>query len=84
MLTIWKYPISSSCSIEMPRGAEIKRVTLQNGQPMLWVEVEKDAGLSETKHFQVFGTGQEIPSPCEYIGSFTQEPFEWHVYEIFK
>lgn len=83
MKTVWKYPIARqmSTSIDMPAGASPLRVGIQSGFICIWVcvipELEK-----ERRNFQVSGTGDPVPLSAKYIGSVTDGPFEWHVWEI--
>ena len=56
--SIWKFPIriDDELVIEMPRGARILHVGVQNGKPQLWAMVDVKAPLVD-RHFAVRGTG---------------------------
>lgn len=83
--TVLKYPLSSlmdkgSDVVEMPAGARIILVDRQHGVPTLWVEV----GLAddmERRLFVLYGTGQRIDDNHEWVGSYQDPPYVWHVYE---
>lgn len=71
--TIWKYEISpEKVSIEMPKGAEILSVQIQDGNPCIWALVNPKNEPKE-KVIEIFRTGHEIP--CDgivrnFIGTF--------------
>lgn len=70
--TIWKYKLPSTTSFfEMPEGAEILTVQLQNGTPCIWAIVNPDAKLEE-RTFVFVTTGGHIPAGDnqKYIGTF--------------
>lgn len=47
-----------------------------------WAESDPDAGLSD-RAFQVFGTGQSLPSDARWVGTCPRTPLGlvWHLYE---
>ena len=63
--TIWKFPfaIDDEVEIEMPHGAEVLHVDVQNGQPCMWAIVNPDEPREtwRTYKFSVFGTGHPLP-----------------------
>ena len=59
--TIWKFNLKTIDTqiIEMPAGADVLTVQVQNGTPCLWAMV--DPGESTRKRtFKIFGTGHQI------------------------
>jgi hypothetical protein len=82
MKTIYKYPIAKNQMI--PMTAKILRVGLQNGTPFLWAELDPGHTVATPRHFEIFGTGHSIPDKAEYVGGYSEQPFEWHVYEVFS
>lgn len=88
MTTIWKFllRLEDSQRIEMPSGAEILTVQLQDQQPCLWAVVDVfDGSLTEMRTIEIHGTGNPIENgtiiPRRYIATFQQPPFVWHVFE---
>lgn len=84
MRTIWKFPldITDRQKVEMPKFATLLSVQLQNGVACLWVEVDSEQP-KERRTFAIYGTGNPIPNnPGEYVGTFQQGPFVWHLYEF--
>lgn len=94
MRTIWKYELEITGLPEaflMPQGARVLHVGTQ-GSPefvgekgCLWAEVETLAPR-ESRYFQVFGTGHEVPNNVVYYaGTFqlAHGEFVGHVYEVF-
>lgn len=92
MLTIWKFPfeINDDVEIEMPMGARILHVDMQNGSPCMWALVSSEAE-KQKRRFLIFGTGHELPQapPFEpndirayHVGSFQMADGQlvWHVF----
>ena len=79
---IWKYSLENI--IEMPKGAEILTIDIQNGQmfnAQMWVKVNTENEM-EKRMFEVIGTGQNFDDTNKkYIGTYQEGPFVWHVFE---
>lgn len=75
MRTIWKYPLpfppKDMFVLEMPRGARLIRVAVQQGQPCLWASVDTSKPTTK-RNFAVIGTGHPVPETTDgyYLGSF--------------
>jgi len=82
---IWKYKVENV--IEMPKEAEILSVQIQNGQMFnacIWVKVNPENEL-EKREFEVIGTGHSFEdSNKQYIGTYQDGPFVWHLFENVK
>lgn len=85
---IWKFEIDSpsKLGIEMPIGAEILTVQVQNETPCIWALVNPE----ETKmkrYFEIYGTGMGIYCDMgidrKYIGTFqlNSGALVFHVFE---
>lgn len=85
MKVIYKYtvPNERGTAIELPVDSQVVHVGLQRGDLMLWIEHGAvDANTRRApRHFDVFGTGHEIPDDSRYVGTFFDGPFVFHVYE---
>ena len=73
MKTIWKYdylPLQDEFSLEMPKGAQILTLQLQNDEATIWALVEPTATQVKRK-FAWVGTGhsREIEIFKQYIGT---------------
>jgi len=79
---IWKYSLENI--IEMPKGAEILTIDIQNGQmfnAQMWVKVDTENEV-EKRMFEVIGTGQNFDDTNKkYVGTYQDGPFVWHVFE---
>jgi hypothetical protein len=84
MTQIWKYRFESG-NIMMPKGAKILTVQMQNDTPYMWAIVDVDAELEE-RVFEIHGTGHNIRNidEHEYIGTYIDNPFVWHLFELIK
>ena len=73
MKRIWKYTVMvDDYSIEMPVGAKILDVQVQNGEPHLWALVD-DIAPMEARRFATVGTGHPLPdeiSDGKHLGTF--------------
>lgn len=73
--TIWKYKLllNGSQFIEIPIGAKILDVQIQNYEVCLWALVNPKLE-KEKRCFEIFGTGHDICSDMgtsrEYVGTF--------------
>ena len=87
--TIWKYELTMADKqyIEMPHGAEILCVQLQNDTPFLWALVTPKLA-KENRLFEIFGTGHPISPKFyrKYIGTFQLPNAElvFHLFEKMK
>ena len=86
--TVWKFPVpdptrmqGDSLTIEVPIDADEWHVGMDPmGNPSVWVVLDPEADKVEHE-LTVFGTGQEIPYGANYVGTFFQGPFVWHVFD---
>lgn len=83
MNAIWKYPVyvDDLFELEMPVGAAILTIQLQDRHPCLWALVDTSAPV-ERRKLAVRGTGLAIEANLRYIGTFQQPPFVWHLHEV--
>ena len=71
--TIYKFPIEviDDSQITLPKNAEILCVQMQDGNPYIWVMIDKGEKKAEVRHFCLFGTGHPFALlDYKYIGSF--------------
>lgn len=85
--TIFKYPCYSttgSFTLDLPIGAQLLCVQLQNNRPMVWALVDPEA-LKEPVEFTIFGTGHPISDEFllhnDYVVSFQHGIFVWHLFK---
>lgn len=78
MKTIWKYVVESK--LEMPTGARIIHADIQNEEACLWAIVDPEAP-KETRSFAIRGTGHPVDDKLEYVFSWQQGIFVWHLFE---
>lgn len=87
---IWKYPLRTTDrqEVEMPAGASILHVGVQDGTVCLWAMVEPPTvpgGSDEERTIWIVGTGNPVPDEVllhsNHLGTVQQGPFVWHVYE---
>lgn len=88
---IWKYGIKKTDwqEIIMPAGAEILTVQWQNDEPCIWALVNPIEQRNETRIFEIFGTGQNLPHDMgverKYINTIQlneyQLPLVFHIFE---
>jgi hypothetical protein len=85
MKTIHKFPLDviDDQPFEMPIGAKVLCVQVQNGLPCIWAEVNTEVP-KENRWFSVYGTGAELAAfDHTYIGTFQLRDGQlvFHVYE---
>lgn len=80
MKRIYKYKINAV--VELPKGAKIIKVDIQNEAPHMWCLINADEKETESRVFSIVGTGHDIDDRCEFVGTYFQDVFVWHVLEI--
>jgi hypothetical protein len=82
MMSIWKFPIMRTevQKIDIPVGAKILSVQMQNGAPCIWAIVDTEA-KTESRTIAIIGTGNDCwCSRWQFIGTVSDGPFMWHVF----
>jgi hypothetical protein len=84
MRSIFKYQLHvGGVTHQIPAASSVRYLGRDpSGEPCAWVELDPDNTTDRvTKEFTVFGTGHLIPDDAgEYVGTFVESPFVWHVY----
>jgi hypothetical protein len=84
MQRIYKYPllILDEQEVEMPMGAGLMTVQMQNGQPCLWALVDTENTLEKRKVL-IRGTGHPAVDVGRYISTFQMKGGElvFHAFE---
>jgi len=93
MRKIWKFPVELNSvldqamefTIDMPDGATLLHVGVQNGQACLWAEINPDAPKKPYLFYSV-GTGHgSVPEDGAYLGTaILPTGFVFHVYKCVK
>lgn len=81
MKTIYKYTVVGRNKIEMPIGATILSVNMQGKDYCMWALVDTERS-TESRYFEVVGTGWELDDNMSYIGTFFADDFVWHIMEV--
>jgi hypothetical protein len=80
MKQIWKFKVNGI--IQMPADATILAVQSQNGEPHIWALVNPENKM-DARMFTIVRTGQLFEDEgTDYIGTFQDEQFVWHLFEI--
>ena len=86
MQAIWKFQIDDGVA-EMPEGAHVLSVGVQDGKIMAWALVDTDAP-KEGRLFRIYGTGMLLGPlstarayESRFLGTVFSGPFVWHVFE---
>jgi hypothetical protein len=75
MVTYW--PV-----VEMPQGARVLTLQMQDDEPTLWAVVEPEAP-PELRQFVIVGTGHEVPAGTGgYVGSWQWPSLVFHLFEV--
>lgn len=88
MKTIWKYrlPTENEPVLEMPEGAEVINVDVQDATPCLWAIVNPEAAAVSRK-FYIRGTGHPLGDAAgkKHLGTFQLHqfapPLVFHVFD---
>ena len=89
-MRIYKYSLDFSVieqDIEMPIGAEILSVQLQDGKPQLWALVDETRTATEKRRICVFNTGEPAKKCSKFLGTIQlregEDPWVAHVFETY-
>jgi hypothetical protein len=84
MKRIYKYELEEN-SVEMPIGAKILSIQMQNNRAYIWALVDTDAEC-EFRYFVMIGTGHDFPQvdAFTYINTIQDGRFVWHIFELVK
>ncbi len=79
----WGVLPSATHHVGMPAVSVVLTLQLQNDIPTLWVQVDPTT-RAVTRVFQWVGTGDEVPSGGEYVGTVQLQDgkFVFHLYEV--
>ncbi len=89
VLTVWKFGLNPQHvnSLLVPKGGKVLSVQTQDGEPQMWILVDRHEPLEQRK-FLIYGTGHSIPSENigTFVGTFQQEAgaLIFHVFEAPK
>lgn len=91
MSAMWKFPLNLHLQeftlnlhlqeFKMPKDAEVAYFDFQDAAPCIWAIVDP-MREKETRRFQIFGTGHDLPEHACYVGTAQQGPFVWHLFEL--
>lgn len=82
MKAIYKYPIKIADTqiLDMPVGADIISLQMQNGIITIWAIIDIEASLMPVK-IRIFGTGIHYSDlVLRHIGSIQDGDYIWHVF----
>jgi len=81
MRKIYKYVVGLGFPVthDLPAGCKVIHGEMQGAEACIWVLFDDSIKEKVASEFMVFGTGHEIPDEFEYLGTFQQPPFVWHV-----
>lgn len=96
MLTIWKKPLQPGPGhqgFDIPAGAALLSVQLQNGGPTLWFLCDPEQPVKR-RRVVVYGTGHVVEvaltptidstaqqAAASYVGTYQLNGYVWHVFD---
>jgi hypothetical protein len=83
---VWKFPLpvleGDVFTIDMPFGADILTLQMQDRTPTLWALVDPYAD-SVSRQFRIAGTGHPIADKIRgYVGTFQTGGLVFHLFEL--
>lgn len=79
---VWKFTLGGRCWFELPTGAEIVAVQVQQGTPKMWVLVDPTLP-AERREFALFATDEEVPDGATYHGTVQlASGYVFHLFEV--
>lgn len=83
MRMIFKVPIKDThYTLELPADADVLHVAVQDETPMIWFMFDPSETEIKKRKFMIVGTGMMFDyEGWQYIGTFMQQPYVWHLFE---
>lgn len=85
---IWKYKVEDRpfTDLQMPGGAEILSVAIQENHAYIWALVNPNQKNLVTRRIHIIGTGHPFTEPLgKYIGTIYMDsfigPLVWHYFD---
>jgi hypothetical protein len=84
---VWKFKLADGVdhfALDMPVGATILSVQVQNGEPCMWALIPDTSGDREMRVFRIYETGHSmiITEKLLFLGTIQQPPYVWHLFEV--
>lgn len=84
MSQVWKYPLNHGDNF-VPVGKVVlvgidPAADPMYASPCVWIEPDETG--DDQQHLVFYGTGHDIPSDAEHVGSVICGFFVWHVYRL--
>lgn len=81
MKTIYKYEAYGGARVDLPAGAQILTLGVQDGWVYVWALIDTEAPTRPVRFTRV-GTGWEMhPDPGTYVGTYHEAGgLVWHVF----
>lgn len=80
MKTIYKYEAHGGAVVDLPVGAEILTLGVQDGWVYIWALIDPEAPTRPVRFAKV-GTGWEAPDPGTYVGTYHEAGgYVWHIF----
>lgn len=77
---VHKYVLAPYERPELPDGAELLHVGMQDGKACLWARVDPAAPLA-TRDIAIVATGEVCPEDAVYVGTIFPEGLVLHVFD---
>jgi len=87
MTKVYKYEFERALNeygtlkLKLPAFAKILSVQDQNGTACMWMMVNTAHDQIQIRTFHFIGTGQDVDPEWNYITTFQQAAFVWHLFE---
>jgi len=84
-MRIHKYCIGAAGSVTsllLPAGAQVLSVGVQSRAVYVWILLDPDVPVTETRHFIIVGTGWDVNRNAlgDFVGTVHDGGFVWHVF----
>lgn len=66
--------------IKLGLPARFLSAAMQGDQPQFWVQHCPDSEVQVNTEIRVYGTGQTIDDGFEFLGTYFENSFVWHIY----
>jgi hypothetical protein len=60
--------------------AKFLTANIQNEVPQIWIEHSPESDIKAKVELKILATGNTVPQDFNYLGTFFEDVYVWHVY----
>jgi hypothetical protein len=83
MRKVFKYELSFSEPVSIPRFSQVVHAGIRGDKPFLWAEIDDENTIvNSSVKYAIFATGQKLPDIATHVKTFFDDDYVWHLYRV--